>query len=94
MTTYNPDPGSGPAARRGRRVITPGDVFGPDGQLTVVCRVAKRSANRHRYWLCQCKCGKSTQVRHDPSFAEVLSHLEPEEGAELVHLAATSLLHC
>ena len=66
MTTYNPDPGSGPASRRAPRTIKPGDTFGPNGQLVVVCRAKPKrgGADKSRAWLCQCKCGKSKVIRH------------------------------
>ena len=38
-----------------------GKIF---GRLTVI-KLVKRKNDKHRYWLCKCKCGKYSEVRQD-----------------------------
>lgn len=35
------------------------------GEWTVIKEVINKSDLHHRYWMCQCKCGKCSNIRHD-----------------------------
>lgn len=57
------------------------NALNEEGHLATFASIAEEALNT-----------VAASIRQDPSFREVLSHLDPDEGSEFVSLAATVLL--